>query len=297
MSQIEEQREVFRKRPGFIAALDQSGGSTPKALAAYGIDESAWRDDAEMFSLVHQMRTRIMTSKAFDSSRIVAAILFEDTMERQIEGMATADYLWKEKQIVPVLKVDKGLTEVAQGVRLMKAIPRLSQALDHAIEKNIFGTKMRSVVLHDNLDGINAICDQQFALAREILEKGLVPILEPEVDIHCPEKEKAEVRLKAALLKRIPSIPDGKEVIFKLTIPSQKNAYSELIDHPKTLAVVALSGGYTRDEACRRLADQKGLSASFSRALAEGLSAQQSQEEFDSTLDASIRQIFEASVT
>jgi fructose-bisphosphate aldolase class I len=297
MSRWEEQRDVFRTRDGFVAALDQSGGSTPKALGLYGLDESSWSNDEEMFDLVHQMRTRIMTSRVFDGSRILATILFENTMDREVAGKGTADYLWEEKKVVPILKVDKGLADEAHGVRLMKPIPALSQLLDRAIDKHVFGTKMRSVILQANSAGIDANVAQQFQLAAQILDKGLVPIIEPEVDIHCPEKAKAEELLKAALLSRLADVPEGKQVIFKLTPPEKNDLYAECVAHPSVLKVVALSGGYPREEACRRLAQQHGMVASFSRALTEGLSVNQSPEEFDQLLDASIQEIFEASKT
>ncbi len=297
MTQREEQRSAFKTREGFIAALDQSGGSTPKALGLYGIEESAWSNEQAMFDLVHQMRTRIMTSRAFDRSRILAAILFEKTMDREVAGQPTADYLWETKQIVPILKVDQGLDTPARGVRLMKPIPGLSSLLDRAVAKHIFGTKMRSVIVEANADGIQAIVDQQFEVAARILEKGLVPIIEPEVDIHCPDKERAEDILAQALLTRLADVPKDKEVIFKLTLPEKPNLYASCIDHPQVLRVAALSGGYSRAEACQRLAQQHRMIASFSRALSEGLTSQQSQEEFDQTLDAAVQQIFEASRT
>lgn len=297
MQRWQKQREAFKSRDGFIAALDQSGGSTPKALGAYGIGESAWKNDEEMYGLVHQMRTRIMTSSAFDSRRILAAILFENTMDREVEGQATPDYLWETKKVVPILKVDKGLDTENNGVKLMKPIAGLGELLDRAVSKNVFGTKMRSVVMRADPGGIDSIVAQQYEVAEVILARGLVPIIEPEVDIHCPEKEKAEDLLKASLLKHLPGVREGKEVIFKLTIPSKTNFYTDLINHPKTLKVVALSGGYSREDACRRLAEQNGMIASFSRALSEGLFAEQSQQHFDETLGATIQTIFEASKT
>jgi fructose-bisphosphate aldolase class I len=292
-----EQLEVIKNRPGFIAALDQSGGSTPKALRLYGIGEDAWTNDDEMFALVHEMRTRIMTSPAFTSERILAAILFENTMDREVEGQPTAAYLWNVKKIVPILKVDKGLADEDNGVQLMKPMPGLDALLEKARSKGIFGTKMRSVIKQANEAGIKAIVDQQFEIGRRIVAAGLVPIIEPEVDIHCPEKERAEQLLHDAIMTHLDALKDGETVMLKLTLPERDNLYADCIAHPHVARVVALSGGYSRSEANERLARQNGMVASFSRALAEGLSAQQSDDEFNAMLDASIQSIFEASNT
>lgn len=281
---------------GFIAALDQSGGSSPKALAAYGVGEDAYSNDAEMFDRIHEMRVRIMTSPSFTGDRILGAILFEDTMNREVEGKPTPDYLWETKQVVPFLKVDKGLADEADGVQLMKPMPGLDELLAQANERNVYGTKMRSVIKLANPEGIKAIVAQQFEVGRQILAAGLVPILEPEVDIHSPEKAEAEALLKAAILAELDGPGVSQPIMLKLTIPSTDGFYQELVDHPQVLRVVALSGGYSRDEANDRLSRNPGITASFSRALTEGLSAQQSDEEFDSTLDASIGSIFAASV-
>jgi fructose-bisphosphate aldolase class I len=291
----QEQFEKVRDGRGFIAALDQSGGSTPKALQKYGIGEDAYSNDEEMFRVMHDMRSRIIKSPSFNGDRILGAILFEDTMDRQIDGRDSADYLWNVKRVVPFLKVDKGLAEEADGVQLMKPIPGLDDLLRRAVEKGFFGTKMRSVIKDANERGINAVVDQQFELARQIADAGLVPILEPEVDIHSPHKAEAEAMLKKALLKRLEDWPSDKYLMFKLTLPEEDNFYSDLVDHPNVLRVVALSGGYSREEANARLARNKGVVASFSRALTEGLSAQQSDAEFDATLDKSIQSIFDAS--
>src|SRR5437588_6698347 len=291
----QEQLEKMRDGRGFIAALDQSGGSTPNSLKKYGIDGDAYSNDEEMFRLMHEMRSRIIKSPAFNGDRILAAILFEDTMNRQIEGRDSADYLWNIKQVVPIIKVDKGLAEEADGVQLMKPIPELDDLLQRAVAKGFFGTKMRSVVKDANQKGIDAIADQQFELGRQIAEAGLVPILEPEIDIHSPHKAESEAMLKKALLDRLEQWPSDKNLIFKLTLPEEDNFYSELVDHPNVVRVVALSGGYSREEANARLARNKGVVASFSRALTEGLSAQQSDGEFDATLDKSIQSIFDAS--
>ncbi len=297
MTTRQEQRAVIKNRPGFIAALDQSGGSTPKALALYGITEAAWSTEQQMFDLVHEMRTRIIKSSAFGRDRIVAAILFENTMDRTIDGEATADFLWKQKQVVPILKVDQGLAQLADGVQLMKPIPGLPALLERAVEKNIFGTKMRSVIKLADPGGIEAVVDQQFEIAERILERGLCPIIEPEVDIKCPEKSQAEQLLKDALTERLGRLPKDREVMFKLTLPDVDNFYTDFVRHPQVLKVVALSGGYSRQEANARLSHQKGVIASFSRALTEGLSAQQSPADFDRTLDATIQSIYEASIT
>jgi fructose-bisphosphate aldolase class I len=282
---------------GFFAALDQSGGSTPKALAQYGVPEDAYSGDEAMYEQVHAMRTRVFTDPAFTGERVLAAILFDDTMRRQVEGRATGDYLWSVKGVVPVLKIDKGLADEAGGVQLMKPIPGLDDTLAAAREKGMFGTKMRSVVKHADESGIAAIADQQFDLARRILRAGLVPILEPEVDIHSPTKAAADELLRSALLARLDGLPADVQVMLKLSLPDADDYYRELIDHPRVLRVVALSGGYARDEACQRLARQPGLIASFSRALLEGLRADQDDAEFDRVLDASIAEIYAASIT
>jgi fructose-bisphosphate aldolase class I len=297
MSNFEQQKAKFKTQPGFIAALDQSGGSTPKALRLYGIAEGSWSSDAEMMDLIHAMRTRIITSPSFNGDRILAAILFEDTMDRDIQGRPTAEYLWEVKKVVPILKVDKGLAAEADGVQLMKPIPDLDKLLAKAKSKGIFGTKMRSVIKQANPAGIQAIVDQQFAIARQIIAAGLVPIIEPEVDIKCPDKAKAEELLKAAILRELDKLPEGQLVMLKLTLPEQDNLYADCIRHPRVLKVVALSGGYSRDEANRRLARQNGMVASFSRALTEGLSAQQTDAEFDKALDEAIESIYQASMT
>ncbi|RMG13040.1 MAG: fructose bisphosphate aldolase [Deltaproteobacteria bacterium] len=293
----EAMREKVGKGKGFIAALDQSGGSTPKALAAYGIGEDQWSNEREMFDLIHQMRTRIITSKAFRGDRVLGAILFQDTMEREIEGKGTAEYLWTVKEIVPFLKVDKGLAEKKDGVQLMKPIPDLGATLERAREKGIFGTKMRSVIHEANEEGIRAIVEQQFDIGLEIAGADFVPILEPEVSIKAPDKKEAEALLKAGLLAGLERVPDGTVLMFKLTLPEVDDLYRELVEHPKVLRVVALSGGYTRAEANARLARNHGVIASFSRALTEGLRVDQSDEEFDRLLDQSIQSIYEASLT
>jgi len=293
----EQQLEKMKSHPGFIAALDQSGGSTPKALASYGIKEGSWSNEDEMFALVHEMRTRMITSHAFNGERIIGAILFENTMDRDIKGHPTPNYLWNVKGVVPFLKVDKGLEAEKDGVQLMKPIPALAELLEKAKSKRIFGTKMRSFIKQANAAGIKAIVDQQFELAAQIIAAGLVPIVEPEIDIHCPEKAKAEGLLKAAILEKLNQLPQGQVVMLKLTLPEQDNFYADFVKHPKVLRVVALSGGYSRDEANNRLRRNHGVVASFSRALAEGLSAQQSAAEFNATLDKSIQSIFEASKT
>ena len=297
MNTHEQQQQQMKTHPGFIAALDQSGGSTPKALHQYGIKEGAWSNDDEMFALVHRMRARIITSPSFSGKRIIGAILFEDTMNRDIAGKPTGDYLWNEKQVVPFLKVDKGLATEQDGVQLMKPMPGLAALLDTAKKKGMFGTKMRSVIKQANAAGIKAVVSQQFEIARQILSAGLVPIIEPEVDIRCPDKAKAEQLLKEAIVKELSQLPAGQLVMLKLTIPDQDDFYLDLIRHPKVLRVVALSGGYTREEANARLRRNHGLIASFSRALVEGLSAQQSDAEFNAMLDKSIQSIFDASNT
>jgi fructose-bisphosphate aldolase, class I len=293
----EQQLQKMKSHPGFIAALDQSGGSTPKALALYGIKEGTWSNEDEMFAIVHQMRTRMITSPAFNGERLIGAILFENTMDRDIEGEATADYLWNVKRVVPFLKVDKGLGAEKDGVQLMKPIPGLAELLKKAKSKRIFGTKMRSVIKDANAAGIRDIVNQQFELAAQIIAAGLVPIVEPEVDIHCPEKAKAEGLLKAAILEKLDKLPAGDLVMLKLTLPEQDNFYADFVKHPKVVRVVALSGGYSREEANNRLRRNQGVVASFSRALAEGLSAQQSDAEFNAMLDKSIQSIFDASDT
>lgn len=297
MSNFEQQKAKFRTQPGFIAALDQSGGSTPKALKLYGIPESAYSGDAQMMDLIHAMRTRIITSPSFNGDRILAAILFENTMDREIQGRPTAEYLWDVKKVVPILKVDKGLQDEANGVQLMKPMPGLDSLLARAKAKGIFGTKMRSVIKQANPAGIKAIVDQQFEVARQIIAAGLVPIIEPEVDIKCPDKAAAEDLLKAEIMAQLDKLPEGQLVMLKLTIPTKDNLYADCIKHPRVLKVVALSGGYSRAEANEKLARQHGMVASFSRALTEGLTAQQSDAEFDKALDAAIESICQASKT
>ncbi len=292
-----EQTQKIDEGRGFLAALDQSGGSTPKALKMYGISEDEYSGEDEMFDHIHEMRSRIITSPSFTGDRVVGAILFEQTMDRQIQGQDSADYLWSMKQVVPFLKVDKGLDEETRGVQLMKPIPDLDDLLDRARAKNVFGTKMRSVVKHAGTDGVAAIAEQQFEVGRTILEAGLMPILEPEVDIHSPTKAEAEAQLCEALLGGLEHLGDGQQVMFKLSLPSEDNFYAPLIEHPKVLKVVALSGGYSREEANERLARNQGMIASFSRALTEGLWAQQSDDEFNTQLDASIESIYTASIT
>ena len=293
----EQQFEQMKTHPGFIAALDQSGGSTPGALRLYGIEEDAWSNEDEMFAIVHDMRTRIITSPSFTGERIIAAILFENTMDREIEGRATADYLWNVKQVVPFLKVDQGLAAEEDGVQLMKPMPTLPKLLAKAKAKHIFGTKMRSVIKQANAAGIRNIVNQQFAVAGQIIAAGLLPIVEPEVDIHCPEKAKSEELLKAAILEKLNKLTADQFVMLKLTLPDQDNFYSDLIRHPKVVRVVALSGGYSQEEADNRLSRNHSMVASFSRALLEGLSAQQSDAEFNAVLEKSIQRIFEASNT
>jgi fructose-bisphosphate aldolase, class I len=291
-----EQAEKIRKGDGFIAALDQSGGSTPKALKLYGVSEAEYSGEAEMFDRIHEMRTRMITSPAFNGDRIVGAILFENTMDREIEGRGAAEYLWSEKGVVPFLKVDKGLAEESDGVQLMKPIPGLDALLARGREKGVFGTKMRSVIKLADASGIAAIVDQQFEVGRQILDAGLVPILEPEIDIGSPQKAEAEELLKARLLEGLESLADDQVVMLKLTLPEADNFYHELVEHPRILKVVALSGGYSRDEANARLARNKGVIASFSRALTEGLSAKQDDAAFNAKLDEAIQSIYEASV-
>ena len=293
----DKQLEKIRDQDGFIAALDQSGGSTPKALRLYGIDEGAWSGDDEMFSIVHGMRTRIVTSPSFGGDRILGAILFENTMDREIEEKPSARYLWEEKNVVPFLKVDKGLAAEADGVQLMKPMPALDSLLDRAKANGVFGTKMRSLVKLANPAGVKAVVDQQFEIGRRIADAGLVPIIEPEIDIHSPEKEQAEVLSKDAILAHLDALGADQKVMLKLTLPERENFYAECVNHPNVLRVAALSGGYTREEANARMARNNGVIASFSRALTEGLTAQQTDEEFSAMLDSSIASIFEASKT
>jgi fructose-bisphosphate aldolase class I len=292
-----DQLKKIRTAPGFIAALDQSGGSTPKALGLYGVTPDAWSNDEEMFEVVHAMRTRIMTSPSFGGDRILGAILFENTMDRKVEGQSTASYLWKVKNVVPFLKVDKGLADVADGAQVMRPMPNLDALLAKAKAAGVFGTKMRSVIKDANVTGINAVVEQQFEVGRQIVAAGLVPIIEPEVDIHCPDKAAAEDLLHAAIKKQLDSLNADEIVMLKLTLPEKDNLYADFVAHPNVARVVALSGGYAREEANDRLSRQKGMVASFSRALSEGLSAQQSEDEFDATLDASIASIAAASAT
>ena len=289
--------EKVKNQDGFIAALDQSGGSTPKALRLYGIDETEYQGDSEMFDLVHQMRTRITTSKAFNGDRILGAILFENTLDREIAGLNSSAYLWQKKNVVPFLKVDKGLLDEANGVQLMKDIPGLDQLLDKANTQQVFGTKMRSVIKLANEQGIKALVEQQFSIAKAILAKDLIPIIEPEVDIHSPEKAAAETLLKGALLTQLDALPGDKPVMLKLTLPETDNFYRECIEHPKVLKVVALSGGYSRAEANDKIRLNNGMIASFSRALTEGLSQKQTDEAFEAALDDAIESIFQASKT
>ena len=291
-----EQLRRMHQDKGFVAALDQSGGSTPKALQQYGIPESAYAGEQEMYDRVHEMRARIMTSPAFSREHILAAILFENTMHRAVEGVPTADYLWK-KGIVPFLKVDKGLAELENGAQLMRPFTGLAELLRQARDKNIFGTKMRSVIKTANAKGIAAVMEQQFAVARQIAEAGLMPIIEPEVDIHSPDRRESERMLKEEAFKRLAVLPRGMQVMFKFSIPVEDGFYRDLMDDARVLRIVALSGGYSRAEANEKLARNKGLIASFSRALTQGLSAQQSDAEFNATLADSVRSIYEASIT
>ena len=293
----EEQLQKIKTDPGFVAALDQSGGSTPGALRAYGLKEDAWSSEAQMLGLVHQMRTRIVTSKAFTGARIIGAILFENTIDRDVEGKPTADYLWNVKRVVPFLKVDKGLAAESRGVQLMKPMPDLAALLGKAKAKRIFGTKMRSFIKRADASGIKDIVTQQFEASRQIIAAGLVPIVEPEVDIHCPEKAEAEEVLKAAIGDELDALPAGQLVMLKITLPERDDLYAEFVSHPKVVRVVALSGGYTQQEGNQRLRRNHGVVASFSRALVEGLSVQQSDAEYNARLDTSIRSIFEASNT
>jgi fructose-bisphosphate aldolase class I len=290
-----EQLERIHNGRGFIAALDQSGGSTPKALRLYGLDETSYTNEAEMFNLVHEMRTRIITSPSFSSTRILAVILFEETMKREIENLSTAEYLWKVKGIPSFLKVDNGLREESNGVQLMKDIPQLPSRLKSGISHNVIGTKMRSVIKTANPEGIKAILDQQFELAKEIIAQGLLPIIEPEVDIHSSSKAEAEKILLEGLTSHLGALSTQGKVMLKLTLPEERNLYKVLLSHPNIVRIAALSGGYSREEANKRLAENDGLIASFSRALTEGLTAQQSEEDFDETLNQSIESIFLAS--
>jgi fructose-bisphosphate aldolase, class I len=297
MSNFDQQKAKFRNQTGFIAALDQSGGSTPKALKLYGIAESSYSGDAQMMDLIHAMRSRIITSPSFAGNRVLGAILFEATMDRDIKGVPTAEFLWDRKQVVPFLKIDKGLQDEADGVQLMKPMPELDKLLGKARAKGIFGTKERSVIKQANAAGIKAVVAQQFEVAKQVLAAGLVPIIEPEVDIHCPDKAAAETMLKAEILAHLDRVPANQDVMLKLTLPAVDDFYKELVAHPRVLKVVALSGGYSREEANARLSRQHGMIASFSRALTEGLTAQQSDAEFDSALDKAIEGIYQASKT
>jgi fructose-bisphosphate aldolase, class I len=292
----QEQLDQIKSGQGFIAALDQSGGSTPKALGLYGIDESSYDGDDAMFDLIHEMRSRIITSSAFNGDRVVGAILFEMTMEREIEGQGTSEYLWSKKNVVPFLKVDKGLADEANGAQIMKPMPELDSVLARATDYGVFGTKMRSVVKTADAAGVKAVVDQQFEVGKQILAAGLMPIIEPEIDINSPQKAAAEAMLKDAILEHANGLGDQR-VMLKLTLPETENFYAELANHPNILKVVALSGGYSREESNRRLAANNGVIASFSRALTEGLSAQQSDTDFDATLDATIESIAQASRT
>ena len=297
MTTSNQQFEKIKNQSGFIAALDQSGGSTPKALANYGLGEDSYTNDEEMYAVVHQMRSRIMTSPSFNGDRILGAILFENTMDRDVEGRTTPDYLWEVKNVVPFLKVDKGLADEVDGAQVMKPMPDLDDLLARARDKGIFGTKMRSVIKAANIDGINAVVDQQFEIGVRIIEAGLVPIIEPEVDIHSPAKAEIEPLLKEALINQLNLLKPDQFVMLKLTLPEQNDFYQACVNHPNVLKVVALSGGYSREEANNRLASNHGMVASFSRALTEGLSAQQSDDEFNAMLDQSIESIVRASST
>jgi len=293
----QKQFEVVKNGQGFIAALDQSGGSTPKALAQYGVSEDSYSNEDEMYDLIHEMRTRVMTAPAFNSESILGAILFEQTMDRKVEGQYTPDYLWEQKGVVPFLKVDKGLADEEDGVQLMRPNPGLDDLLKRANERNVFGTKMRSVVNKANPDGIKKVVEQQFEVGKQILAAGLVPIIEPEVNIHSEDKAQSEEILKKELLDHLNKLSDDQNVMLKLSIPSVDNFYKELIEHPRVVRVVALSGGYSRDEANKRLAANEGLIASFSRGLSEGLNASQSDEEFNEMIKESVRTIHLASIT
>ncbi|PIC65142.1 fructose bisphosphate aldolase [Sporosarcina sp. P13] len=292
----EKQFDKVKNGKGFIAALDQSGGSTPKALAAYGVLENSYSNEDEMFTLVHDMRTRIITSPAFDAAHILGAILFEQTMDREIEGMYTADYLTEKKDIVPFLKIDKGLADEANGVQLMKPITDLDELLKRANERHIFGTKMRSVIKEANEEGIQAVVDQQFEIGKQIIAAGLVPIIEPEVDIHSADKAACEAILKTEIHKHLDQLQDNENIMLKLTIPTETNLYRELIDHPRVVRVVALSGGYSTDVANEKLKANDGLIASFSRALSQDLNANQTDDEFNNSLEKAVKSIYEASI-
>lgn len=289
--------DKIKSEQGFIAALDQSGGSTPKALKLYGVDESAYSNDEEMFAMVHAMRTRIVTSQAFSGRRILGAILFENTLDREIEGLSSSHYLWQKKNVVPFLKVDKGLADEENGVQVMKPMPGLDELLAKAVAKDVFGTKMRSVIKLANAQGIKAVVDQQFEVGKQILAAGLIPIIEPEVDIHSAEKAQAEALLKTEILAHLDALDEGVQVMLKLTLPDSADFYKELVDHAGVLKVVALSGGYSRVDANQKLSENTGMIASFSRALTEGVSAQQSDTEFDASLDEAIEGIYQASLT
>ncbi len=293
----EQQLAKASNDAGFIAALDQSGGSSPKALGLYGVEESSYSGDAAMFDIIHEMRTRIITSPSFDGDRVLGAILFENTMDRQIEGIGTAQFLWEKKQVLPFLKVDKGLEDEVNGAQVMKPMPDLDALLKHAVDNGVFGTKMRSVIKVDDPAGVQAVVDQQFAVAKQILAAGLVPIIEPEVDINSPSKAAAEERLRSALTEQLDALEPDQKVMLKLTLPETDDFYSSLVEHPQVVRVVALSGGYSREESNARLARNHGVIASFSRALTEGLTAQQTTEEFNAALDASIASICAASAT
>ena len=292
-----QQLERMRSSKGFIAALDQSGGSTPKALSLYGVSEAEYSGEVQMFDAMHAMRSRMVKSRSFQGDRVLGAILFEGTMDRDIDGIGSAEFLWTKKQVIPFLKVDKGLADDHDGVQVMKPMPELDALLQRAVKKGIFGTKMRSVIKLANKAGIDAVVAQQFAVARQIISHGLVPIIEPEVDIKSPEKAAAEVLLREALLAELNQQPAAQPVMLKLTLPETANFYADLVRHPSVLRVVALSGGYSRDEANRRLGENHGVIASFSRALSEGLLAQQSEAEFDALLGATIQEIYAASIT
>ncbi|CAB4552749.1 unannotated protein [freshwater metagenome] len=293
----EQQLAKASNDAGFIAALDQSGGSSPKALGLYGVEESSYSGDAAMFDIIHEMRTRIITSPSFDGDRVLGAILFENTMDRQIEGIGTAQFLWEKKQVLPFLKVDKGLEDEVNGAQVMKPMPDLDALLKRAVDNGVFGTKMRSVIKVDDPAGVQAVVDQQFAVAKQILAAGLVPIIEPEVDINSPSKAAAEERLRSALTEQLDALEPDQKVMLKLTLPETDDFYSSLVEHPQVVRVVALSGGYSREESNARLARNHGVIASFSRALTEGLTAQQTTEEFNAALDASIASICAASAT
>ncbi len=297
MSNFEQQAAKIRNQPGFIAALDQSGGSTPKALKLYGVEENTYSGEQQMMDLVHQMRSRIVTSPVFAGNRIAGAILFEATMDRDFGGTPAADYLWNSKQVVPFLKIDKGLADEVNGVQLMKPMPTLDDLLKKAKSKGIFGTKERSVIKLNNPEGIKAVVKQQFEIAKQVLSHGLIPIVEPEVDIKNPDKKGSEDNLKKEILAELDKLPADQQVMLKLTIPDVDNLYADLVKHPRVLKVVALSGGYSRDEANKRLAKQNGMIASFSRALSEGLTAQQSDADFNGALDKAIESIYQASKT